>query len=204
MHILHGRWALGDILISNKCFCTNTNGHTWRCLARFNDKTVRVSPHEIHTFVCAHRTALLSRPNLIEELILVSRTAVANAMWIYAFYPLIQDLPEFQKAINHAANNPATQDYGKALMGYGVVRNMPYDGIYTEDQRLYFDMIKIGNEGRSITTSFQFGPYSSKFIKAIQRVGEENNLSAELILLIFNMVYRTRVSSNHFHDALAR
>jgi hypothetical protein len=203
--ILKGEWPLEELFESNRCYCKCGKPHNWLCLTRFHQKTVRFSVDDMATFVKANYTRLKSRRNLLDELRRIRRGATTDHMWAYVMYPLIKDMHEFQRHLKKIADNSGSHAYTKALVTIGAARKPPTidSRNYDNDMLHYFSLMQPNPQGRRITVSHPFGPYSRKFPSIIWKVcAIEHGLPAELVLLIFNTVYCTNVSSTHFNRVL--
>lgn len=181
------------------------------CYLRFHEKKVVMSAHDVHVIVRVYRERICARANLLAELQEINASARIMHMWVYAFYPIIKDLPAYQPVINEVAENCGSHTYAQALLRYGIIRRMPFDGVYSHDQRLYFYMMRIctGNLNRVQTSSgarwigLQMGPYSAMFAKIIHRVGKEHRLPNDIIYYIFDTAYCLRIKSDEFSRALS-
>lgn len=200
--VLSGEWALEELYNSNRCFCNCGKEHNWLCLRRFHQKYFRITPNDISTFVKANFTRLRARPNLVKELLRVQNSATVDCMWVFTMYPIIKDMPQFQEHIQRIADNAGSHAYTKALAGIGVARRIPLDasGEYDNDLLFYFSLMAPKINRPRIKTSFEFGPYSSQFPSILWKLCHDmHHLPAELILSLFNLIYRCNVSSAHFN-----
>lgn len=200
--ILKGQWALEELLFENKCECSQKR-HSWLCYQRFHKKAVRLHPEEIHTFVLGNRTKLLARPNIVSELQAICNMANESHMWIYSFYPLICDMPQFRLSIRDASTGIRSIDYVKHLMRYGMCGDFfSEDEQFNMDQRLYLSLYNSGQYEGAKIGNVRLGMYSSQLAKRVYQVCGKFNLPVEITIMIFNICYGCEISARNFEEAI--
>lgn len=162
---------------------------------------------DIRDIVWTFKEQIQNRPNLHNE-IRDFRIFWPTAVWVYAFYPIINNNPNYNDDFSRASSvQPFNITLG--LMCYGISRTVqPKDSRFlTSDQHLYFAMaqgLHLPFDLRVSSACLPLGIYSSMYVKVVEWIREKFNLPDELGMYIFQFAYYHHISPAQWKKAVAR